>query len=84
MLSDERVSLAHKTIIMGALGYLILPLDAIPDVMMGIGLTDDAGVMLAALRAVSSSVTPEHIRLAETKLREWFPSAQPALKDLLG
>lgn len=82
-LKDDAVPFAHKAVIMGALGYLILPLDAIPDALLGVGFTDDAGVMLAALRAVSGSVTPEHLSLAEEKLKTWFPHAKPAFKDVL-
>ena len=82
-LKDDSVPFAHKALIMGALGYLILPLDAIPDALLGVGFTDDAGVMLAALRAISGSVTPEHLRLAEEQLKTWFPHAKPAFKDVL-
>lgn len=31
MLQDDKVSLQHKTYIVGALGYFILPIDLIPD-----------------------------------------------------
>ena len=42
-----------KTVVYGALGYLILPLDALPDLLPGIGLTVDIGVLSAALPSLS-------------------------------
>jgi uncharacterized membrane protein YkvA (DUF1232 family) len=47
-----------KASAIGALGYLILPLDLIPDSLPGIGWTDDVAVMTAALRTLSNHNTP--------------------------
>lgn len=63
-----------KTVILGALGYLILPLDAIPDILPGVGLTDDAGTIMAALTVVSLHVKDEHKSRAQEKLERIFPS----------
>jgi uncharacterized membrane protein YkvA (DUF1232 family) len=41
-----------KTIIIGALGYFILPIDVIPDFLVGIGFTDDLGTIVMALGTV--------------------------------
>ena len=49
-----------KGVIVGALGYLILPLDAIPDAIPGIGYTDDWGVLLAALGTVAAYIKDDH------------------------
>jgi uncharacterized membrane protein YkvA (DUF1232 family) len=46
--------------LLAALGYFVLPLDALPDVMPLLGFTDDAAVIAAALAAVAGSITPEH------------------------
>ena len=40
-LQSDKVSLKDKAIIIGALGYLISPLDVIPDAFPIVGLTDD-------------------------------------------
>lgn len=61
-----------KTVIVGALGYFILPLDAIPDVLVPIGFSDDLGVLAAALTVVSLYVTPEVKQRASDKLAAWF------------
>ena len=50
------MSLKDKAIIIGALGYLISPLDAVPDAIPIAGLSDDLGVLLYVLNKVWSSV----------------------------
>ncbi len=62
-----------KAAIYGALGYFISVIDAIPDLTPIVGYTDDLGVLVAALAAVASNVTPEIKEKAADKAREWFP-----------
>lgn len=59
--------------IVGALGYFIFPLDAIPDVVPLAGFSDDLGVLALALATVATHIKPEHKEKAEAKLRTWFP-----------
>jgi uncharacterized membrane protein YkvA (DUF1232 family) len=61
-----------KRVIYGALGYFILPLDAIPDLAPLIGYTDDISVMAAALATVTLYITPEVKAQAQHKLDSWF------------
>lgn len=61
-----------KTTIYGALGYFILPIDAIPDMLPGVGYTDDLGVIAAAITAVSMYITDEVKQQTAQKLRDWF------------
>ncbi|PLC55614.1 hypothetical protein CR155_00715 [Pollutimonas nitritireducens] len=61
-----------KRVIYGALGYFILPLDAIPDLAPLIGYTDDLSVMAAALATVAFYITPEVKEQAHRKLDIWF------------
>jgi uncharacterized membrane protein YkvA (DUF1232 family) len=49
-----------KAAIIGALAYFIMPLDAVPDVLIGLGYTDDAAVFWAVWRMVSKYVTDMH------------------------
>jgi uncharacterized membrane protein YkvA (DUF1232 family) len=65
---DPQTPMWVKAIAAAALAYFIVPLDAIPDLMPIIGLSDDAAVLAAALTAVSSHVTAEHRQRA----REWM------------
>lgn len=61
-----------KTVIYGALGYLISPLDAIPDLTPLIGYTDDLGAITAALALIAAHIKPEHTTKAKETLRQWF------------
>lgn len=61
-----------KTVIYGALGYFIFPVDAIPDVTPAVGYGDDLGVLVAALATVAAHVTPEIKNHAKEKVAEWF------------
>jgi uncharacterized membrane protein YkvA (DUF1232 family) len=56
--------------LLAALGYFVLPLDALPDVMPLLGFTDDAAVIAAALAAVAGSITPEHRDKAKEALAD--------------
>ncbi len=57
-----------KAVIVGALGYFILPTDAVPDPIF----VDDIGVIAAALAAVVLHVTDEARALAKKRVEEWF------------
>ena len=66
-----------KSIIIGALGYFILPFDIIPDVLLPLGYSDDIGVIIAALAAVAFFIDDDVRNSAKAKLREWFPNYDP-------
>ena len=61
-----------KTVIYGALGYFISPVDAIPDMTPVVGYADDLGVLIAALATVAAHVREQHSQRARECLREWF------------
>jgi len=63
---------ADRTKIIGALGYLILPADLIPDFLPAVGYTDDLAALMWALYSVARNVTPEVKIMARQKLGEWF------------
>ncbi len=65
-------SLAHKTVIYGALGYLISPIDAIPDLTPILGYTDDIGLIGTALIAVASCIDDNVTEQARNKVEELF------------
>jgi hypothetical protein len=72
MIQSDKVSLKDKAIIIGALGYLISPLDVVPDAIPIAGLTDDLTVLLYALGKVWTSVDDEMKKQAHEKLSKWF------------
>ncbi len=69
---DNKVSIKTKVFIAAALGYFILPTDAIFDFTPIIGYSDDLGVLLFALKQISSAITPEVKENAQKKITEWF------------
>ena len=71
-LQSDKVSKADKAIIIGALGYMISPLDVIPDAIPIAGLTDDLSVLLYVLKKVWTGIDPELIAKARERLSKWF------------
>lgn len=72
VMTSGEVDLKSKLAIAGALGYLILPLDLIPDFIPIAGFTDDAAALMAALTMVSSNITPTIQNKAIDKLHDFF------------
>ena len=69
---DRDTPVWAKTVIVSALGYFIAPLDAIPDLMPGVGFSDDLGALAMALATVVAHVKPEHRQQAQEKMKTWF------------
>lgn len=61
-----------KSIIIGGLGYFILPLDALSDFIPLIGFTDDLTALVSVLIAVALYVDEEVKSKAKQKLMVWF------------
>jgi uncharacterized membrane protein YkvA (DUF1232 family) len=61
-----------KMVIIGALGYFILPTDLIPDIAVGIGFTDDLGALGVALLQVAMYIDDDVKAKAKAKLTDWF------------
>ena len=71
-LQSDKISTKDKAIIIGALGYMISPLDVIPDAIPIAGLTDDLAVLLYVLRKVWVDIDPDVQQRAKDKLSKWF------------
>ena len=83
LMKDRQVGFRTKLSITAALGYFILPTDAILDLTPLIGYSDDLGVLLFALTQVSSNITPEIKEKARKKLSDWFGEIdERELKDI--
>ena len=63
-----------KGVVVGALTYFISPVDAIPDILVGMGFTDDLGVLLAAIATVSVYINADTKEQATQKMKDWFGS----------
>jgi uncharacterized membrane protein YkvA (DUF1232 family) len=71
-LQDPDTPAWAKATIIGALGYFILPLDAIPDFIPTVGYADDLAGLAAATGAVLMHIKIAHKTLAKAKLSQWF------------
>lgn len=58
---SPNTSAKDKLMIVAPLAYFILPIDLIPDVIVGLGFADDGVAVMAALKSLASSMTPEII-----------------------
>lgn len=72
VLESPDLPMKYKAIIYGALGYLISPVDVIPDIIPVVGFTDDIAVIASALAVVTMHITPEIKAKADAKLADWF------------
>ncbi len=71
MKSDD-VPFKVKTSIVVALGYLISPIDFVPDAIPVVGYADDLTVILAVAQTVSEYATPDIVAMANSKTRSFF------------
>ena len=71
-LQSDKVSATNKAMIIGALGYLISPLDVVPDAIPIAGLADDLGVLVFVLKKVWTDVDPDIQVKARKRLSKWF------------
>jgi len=63
-----------KNIIVGTLGYLISPIDLLPDLTPVLGYTDDLGMLSFGLVTIASFINQEVKDKASAKITGWFPN----------
>lgn len=61
-----------KNVILGALGYFISPIDAIPDLTPFLGYTDDIGILGFGLVTIASYVDEGVRKKSREQLKKWF------------
>jgi len=77
-LQDKDTPTWAKGVIIGALGYLVLPTDMIPDILPGIGYGDDWGAIVAALGTVAAYIKDEHKNKALAQVQRLLGEDHPA------
>ncbi len=70
--SDRATPLPIRATLFGALAYFVLPFDAIPDLLLGLGFTDDAAILVAAFTAARMHITEAH----RARARAWLLKEQ--------
>ena len=71
-LDNTSLSVKDRALIIGALGYFILPLDVVSDLMPAIGFLDDAAILLAITKLLIVGIDRKVVALAKGKLSQWF------------
>lgn len=71
-LQSPLISSKEKLLILGALGYFILPIDLIPDFLPAVGFTDDIAALIFAIIKLNKSIDESVKDQARAKLHEWF------------
>ncbi len=71
-LRDPAVGSKEKAILLGALGYFILPIDLVPDFFPMAGYVDDVAALLAAYSYIKGHLSDSVKQQAQDKMREWF------------
>lgn len=76
LLQKEDLPIQVKAAIIGALGYFILPIDVLPDVIVGLGYTDDLAVLLMMLKYCSQYIDEGVKAKARAKIIELFDDSE--------
>ncbi|RPJ33855.1 MAG: DUF1232 domain-containing protein [Verrucomicrobiaceae bacterium] len=76
-LKDRDTPAWARAVIVGVLGYLILPTDLIPDMIPGAGFGDDWGAIIAALGTVAAYIKDEHKTKARAQVERFFKTPEP-------
>ena len=66
--TDPKTPFRVRGTLLAALAYFVLPLDFVPDFILGFGFTDDLAVLTAALTAVRTHIKPAHRKAARKML----------------
>lgn len=61
-----------KRIVLGVLGYLLMPLDMLPDLTPIIGYTDDVGMLSFGIVTIAAYINADIKAQAREQLRKWF------------
>ena len=76
-LKDRDTPAWARGVIVGALGYLILPLDMVPDIIPGAGYGDDWGAIVVALGTVAAYIKDEHKAKARVQVERLLKTRDP-------
>ncbi|MAI90982.1 YkvA family protein [Ponticaulis sp.] len=67
---DDKTPTHVKAVLFAAAGYFVIPTDMIPDVIAGLGFTDDATVFATAMSIVGGAIGDSHKQKARQLLQK--------------
>lgn len=79
---EEKAPKWAKATIAGALGYFIVPLDAIADFTPAVGYADDLGVLALAIAAVATYINEDVRNKTAARMKAWF-GEEPEEKEVV-
>lgn len=82
LLQKEGLPLRVKAAIIGALGYFIVPTDMLPDILLGLGYTDDLSVLLMILTYSSKYIDEGVKEKARAKIKELFDDSELTIRQI--
>jgi uncharacterized membrane protein YkvA (DUF1232 family) len=65
---DPQTPLKVRGMLLAALAYFVMPIDVVPDMLLGLGFTDDLTVLMTAVALIGTHLRPEHRRQAQQAL----------------
>ena len=78
---SPNTSQKDKLIIIAPLAYFILPIDLIPEMILGLGYADDGIALMAALKVITSSITPEIIEHTKSMHKNLIGEIDPEVAE---
>lgn len=78
---EEKAPKWAKATIAGALGYFIVPLDAIADITPAVGYADDLGVLALAIAAVATYINDDVRNKTTARMTSWFGEESAPQQD---
>jgi uncharacterized membrane protein YkvA (DUF1232 family) len=75
---DPSTPFKVRATLLGALAYFILPFDVIPDIILGLGFTDDMAVIVTAFTMIRNHLTQEHLDRARDTIDRLRAGEAPA------
>jgi uncharacterized membrane protein YkvA (DUF1232 family) len=72
---DPATPMRVRGMLLATIAYFILPIDLIPDIVLGLGFADDAALLTAVIGMVAAHITPMHRAAAARALDKELPQA---------
>ncbi|MCY0092732.1 YkvA family protein [Hoeflea ulvae] len=74
---DPQTPGKSKAVLIGALAYFVMPMDAIPDILAFVGFSDDIAVLSLAIATVRANLTEAHRIAARKSLKNLAADKKP-------